>query len=112
MEDLLDDNERKITDRKPVFTRLAFGTSILTITLCVILFSSYPSTVTKIWRIPTVLFTRATILSAITGFGFSVTGLIRKEKLKYLKLIGTIVNFIFFAFFMAAIVSVLMDLKK
>jgi len=53
------------------------------------------------------------LVSVVFGFGFSVISLVRKEKLKYLKLIGTILNCLLFAFFFVAVVfAFIMDLRR
>jgi len=113
MEDILPDFKKQGDSRPPIFARLAFGVSILEVALCIIIFSSYPSTVQKIWGISIISLTRMALVSVVFGFGFSVISLVRKEKLKYLKLIGTILNFLLFAFFFVAVVfAFIMDLRR
>lgn len=112
MEDILVDKEIDINKKRPIFSQIAFLTSMLTVFLLIILVIAYIAKKTKIWEIQLIFKTRVLLLTVILGFAFSIIAIIKKEKLKYLKLIGAVINFIFFAFFMAAVVSVLIDWKK
>jgi len=112
LKDILIDKEFEINKKRPVFSQIAFFISMLTALMFVILLIAYLTKTAKIWEKQLLFLTRVILVTVILGFGSSITALIQKEKLKYLKLIGTVINFIFFAFIMAAVVSVLIDLKK
>ena len=95
MQDILDDfNEKNI--KRNIFSKLAFIFGLLTIALLISLAISFPSKIKVNEGIP-IFVTQLIIaiqISCLLGVLFSIISLIRKERLKYFKFIGVLLNFL------------------
>lgn len=112
MDDMLLDSEFETSNRPSTFSRFGFWTSVLTTTICITIMSSFFLQIKQLFGISIALLVRAFMLSVVFGFVFSIISLVKKEKLKYLKAIGVVINFLFFAFLLAAMFATLMDFYK
>lgn len=83
-------------NRSNLFSKLSFGFSILTIILFCTLINSIPFTIKADEHLPVISkpLIGTTLISTLLGFIFSIISLINRERLKYLKIIGVVINFI------------------
>ena len=81
---------------KSLFSKLSFIFSILTILLFICLYNLIPSIVKagEDVSIPPIWLIVVTKISWISGLICSIISLVRKERLKYLKFIGIVINFL------------------
>ncbi len=106
MEDILIQSEYSKPTGKATFSKLAFVFSIATIVLFTVMVvvaaltaSSYGGSITFLKIFSWIIF-----LSMVLGLVFSIISLVKKEKLKYFKVIAIILNFGFFILVIAAAV--------
>jgi hypothetical protein len=98
-----------------LFSKLSVAFSGLTLILIIILISYVPSTIKSNEGFPVIpkWLIVVTEISCLSGFTCSMVSLVRKERLKYLKLIGAVLNIFLFLFLFGTIAfALLMDLKR
>jgi hypothetical protein len=104
MDNVLDDFKEK--KKNPIYSKLAFGFSLITLTLLIVLINKIPSTLNAIdgpLFIPVGLLL-VTLISCLAGTLFSVMSLVRKEELKYFKGIGVSLNLFLFILVIGAVI--------
>lgn len=109
MDDILIDQEIALKKQIPIFSRIAFAIAMLDVVLFAIVLVIIYTNRFKIWQPQMVLLSRTILLTVLAGAAVSIIALVKMEKAKYIKLIGSIINFTLFVFFMAALVSVLIN---
>lgn len=95
MQYILDDfNEKNI--KRNIFSKLAFIFGLLTIALLISLAISFPSKIKVNEGIPIFItqLIMAIQMSCLFGVLFSIISVIRKERLKYIKITGILLNFL------------------
>ena len=97
---------------KTLYSKLSFTFSALTLILFILLVNSIPSTIKANEGFPIIpkwlILTAAS--SCFLGFIFCIISLIRKERLKYLKVIGGVLNILLFLFLIGIIgFAIIMD---
>ena len=110
MDDILVDKDYVIT-KAPTFSRLAFACSVVAlVTFSIIVsksFSRHPTPV-KVDNF-SVINTLILLTSLILGVIFSILSFVKKERLKFFKLTGAIMNFLIF---LLVTISILFALFK
>lgn len=99
MADLLSDIDTSHYKRLALFSKLSFAFSIISTILLAASFLSLSSTANN--AVSRIL-VRATQASVLTGLTSSILSLVKKEKFKYIKLTGVLLNFMRFLFIVFA----------
>lgn len=114
MEDLLSDQLVTEPKKSTLFSKISFSVSILgTVFLTLALISISPTRRDHQSIMIARFLVKATQLCVLTGLFSAVISLVKKEKLKYLKIIGAVLNFLLFSFLVFSVVfAKIMDLKR
>jgi len=108
MEDIQKKMSEQKSPHKAIFALAAFGFSILTITLCIAIVELYVLKKKELFGISDVYILRITLISVVLGLGLSIVSFSRKEKLKFIKFVGTLLNFLLFTIIAGAIAYALL----
>jgi hypothetical protein len=110
MADILTEVESSSNRRRSVYSKLSFIFSVLSICLLTVSFwsMSWPH-----YRTMTKFLVKAIQGTVFLGLIFSVISIVRKEKIKYIKLIGLILNLLLVLFLIATVIfATVMDSRK
>ncbi len=105
MNEILDEYLQK-GKKKNNFSRLSFVFSLITLFLIIFLFNQIPSTISANREFPVipVWIIIVTHISCYSGLFFSIMSFVKKEKLKYLRIAGAVLNILLFAIIIGSII--------
>ena len=109
------ETEIKLTASRNLFSKVAICFSLINLILINVLFSSVPTTIKVDEGFPAIpkSLIMVTELSCFLGLIISIASLVRREKLKYWKTIGIVLNILFFLFLLGTFgFAFLMDWKR
>lgn len=98
-------SETKSTVLRNLFSKLSIAFSGLTLILIILLMNSIPSTIKANEGFPVIpkWLVVSTEISCLLGVIFSIVSLVRKERLKYWKVIGAVLNILLFLFLIGTV---------
>ena len=108
-------SEIKLSGEDNLFSKLSITLSGLTLILIILLINSVPSTIKTNESAPIIpkWLIISTVISCFLGVIFSVVSIWRKERLKYLKTIGSVLNVLLFLFLIVVVgFALMMDWKR